>query len=86
MRPKEAPKDPFGTMDQKTEFSIWLREMMDERNLNLSQLARETNICRQTITAHLNGTQHPYRSTLRIYSRYFNYPYWDLYEMVMLES
>lgn len=73
-------------MKQKSDFSIWLQKMMDERGLNPYQLSREIYVSRQTITAHLNGTQHPYRNTIRIYSQYFDYPYWDLYEMVMLES
>lgn len=67
-------------------FSTWLFEQMNERNLSINQLSKDTYIVRQTISSHLRGIHLPYRSTLRIYALYFGVDFWYLYEMVLEDS
>ena len=52
-----------------------LRELMDERGINQSQLGRETGIPQATISRYLNGTTKSLKfGTLKVLAEYFSVP------------
>jgi phage repressor protein C with HTH and peptisase S24 domain len=55
-------------------FPKFLKQLMDERQINIQELHERTGFSRTTLYRHLNGETFPSRKDRKIYAQFFHFP------------